>query len=294
MSTTRDPQTLRSHPAIKAMPRWPKAGEEWRAFVEDIRDNGMRHPVLVTADGLVVDGWTRVMAARDLQLPVVPVEEVAATEAFQIIMREMCLRRNLTKGQRAYLAWPMFKPLAAELEAKRIEALKTGRACTLPTTANSVGSGPDNRVEDALGSQIGVSGELLRQARTLHEVFSGERRKVATRTLQTPPEELRAFWEPRILDLEQPMGLGLVLKGLAGKDATEGEPKGVSPITQLGFFEDGLSALNTVFAPDRWARTEGKFRERIVTNFRLAAAAWPADVRRQIAQALLDEEEVLA
>lgn len=291
---TRDPQTLRAHPAIKAMPRWPKASEEWRAFVEDIRDHGLRHPVLVTKDGLVIDGWTRVMAARDLQLAAVPVEEVAGTEAFQIIMREMCLRRNLTKGQRAYLAWPMFKPLAAELEARHIEGLKSGKIATLPTLSNSVGQGAYDKAEDALGAQIGVSGELLRQARTLHEVFSGERRKFATYTLKTPPEELRAFWEPRILDLEKPMGLGLVLKGMSGKDATEGGEKGVSPVTQLEFFEDGLAALKTVFAPDRWAKTDGQFRQRIVTDFRLAAAAWPADVRRQIAQALLDEEEVVA
>lgn len=283
----RDPQTLRPHPLIKSMPRWAKDSEEWRAFVDDIRSHGVLHRVRITAAGVVVDGWTRVMAARDLQLTVVPVEEVSETEAVQIIMREMCLRRNLSKGQRAYVAWPMFVPLAAEIEARHLASLKAGRVSTFPDSiGEGVKKGKDKSI-DALGARIGVSGDVLRQARELHEVFSGTRRELMTVKLTADPAELRAFWEPRILDMEKPVGLGAALAGIAGKVSTEGRAKGTSQLTQLDLFDSALQPLKTVFAPERWAKTEGQFRDRMLTDFRLAATTWPPILRRALAEALL-------
>jgi hypothetical protein len=289
---TRDPQTLHPHPAIKAMPRWAKGSEEWRAFVDDIRENGITHPVLVTHDGVVIDGWTRITAARDLQLATVPVREVAADEAVQIIVREMCLRRNLTKGQRAYLAWPMFKALHAELQARHIESLKAGKISTLsPTFADSIGKGPASRHDDALGARIGVSGDLLSQARQLHAIFDGTLRKLPTHDITEPHDDLKRYWEPRILDLDKPIGLGAAIAGIAGKEATEGREKGVSPLTQLSLFDQGLGALKTVFATERWEKTPERVREQALTDFRLASAAWSPALRREIGTALLQSAD---
>lgn len=294
---TRDPQTLRPHPAIKAMPRWDKGSTDWRGFIDDIREHGIRHPVQVTHDGVVVDGWTRVIAARDLQLPAVPVVEVSAAEATEIIVREMCLRRNLTKGQRAYLTWPLLKPLAAELEARHIEGLKSGKIATLPATfADSIGKGRKGRVDDALAARIGVSGDLLRQAEELHAIFDGTRFSLSGQRITTPADDLRRYWEPRILDLEKPIGLGAVIQGIAGKESTEGREKGVSAATQMDLFADGIGALSTAFSAPRWTKTPAEIRDRLLTDFRVAAAAWSPDLRRELADALLagTEQEVAA
>jgi hypothetical protein len=286
---TRDPQTLHPHPLIKHMPRADKLSVAWRSFIEDIRANGIKHPIIGTHSGVVADGWTRAIAARDLQLAEVPYVEIPDDEVVQTIFREMCQKRGLTKGQKAYLAWERFKPLHAELQHRHLEALKSGRAATIH---NSVVEG-GKRVEtvDAYGAEIGVSGELIRQARELHEVFAGTRRELASIKLTADAAELRAFWEPRILDLDKPIGLGAAIAGIAGKTSTEGHEKGTSPITQLDLFSDGLKALETVFEPKRWAKTEHEFRDRMVTDLTLAAAAWPLDLRRRVAAALLAGSE---
>jgi hypothetical protein len=281
----RDPQTLHPHPLIKHMPRADKGSVAWRSFIDDIRANGIKNPIIGTHSGVVADGWTRAIAARDLQLAEVPYVEIPDDEVVQTIFREMCQKRGLTKGQKAYLAWERFKPLHAEMEAKRLAALKAGRNVTLlKTSADSIGTG---RSEDAFGAEIGVSGDLVRQARELHEVFAGTRRELSSIKLTETAEEIRNFWEPRILDLDKPIGLGAAIAGIAGKTSTEGHEKGTSPITQLDLFSDGLKALETVFEPKRWAKTEHVFQDRMVTDFTLAAAAWPMDLRRRVAAALL-------
>ena len=55
---------------------WPptfKNGPEWQPFVNDIRETGIREPLIVLPDGQVVDGGHRLDAARDIALETAPV-----------------------------------------------------------------------------------------------------------------------------------------------------------------------------------------------------------------------------
>jgi hypothetical protein len=276
------------------MPRWDKTSEEWAAFVEDIRAHGIRHPIQVAAgDGLVIDGWTRVLAARDLQLPEIEAEEVQPNEAAQVILREMCLRRNLTKGQRAYLAWPLVGQWIEERAYTRIvELQKAVVGSGLQKSGHSVTTFSDpNRARALLAQTIGVSEGLLEYARELHEIFSGERRKVSLVKLTRPAAEIRAEWEPKILDWDKPIGLGAALAGIAGQEATEAKPRGVNPATQIELFERAVEQLHTTFQATRWQRTPQPLRERILADLRRRAAAWPRDLREQIADALLHADQ---
>lgn len=189
----RDPTTLRPHPAIKAWPRWAKESEGWRAFVDDIRAHGITHPVQVTSDDTVVDGWTRVLAARALQLAQVPVVVVQDSEATDIILRNLALRRNLTKGQLAYVAYPVVETAYEEHRAAHLEALKKGNAATIAHSVRN-GTGAD------LAERFGVSRRLFDQARELHSIWAEH-------------PDLREQFEASIFHAEKPAGLGAVVAG---------------------------------------------------------------------------------
>lgn len=189
----KDPTTLRPHPLIKAMPRWPKDSVKWGAFVEDIRANGIRSPIKVTEDGVVVDGETRRLASLDLQMAEVPVEIVGADEAIEIILRELCLRRNLTQGQRAYVAYPLLEPLQRENTARRIKNLQKGQC--FPDGLLSRPVDKKGRAADQLAAQLGLSGPIIEQAAKVH------------RLLDEHPE-WRDKYEASIFDPEHPAGLG--------------------------------------------------------------------------------------
>lgn len=281
----RDPTTLRPHPAIKAWPRWAKDSDGWRAFVEDIRAHGITHPIQVTHGNLVVDGETRRQAALALQIAPVPVQIVPETEVYAVILRELCLHRAPTKSQKAYLAYPNLRAAHQEAIARQTENLRKGQCSPV---ADGIGNGGKKGV-DFIASGLGISRDLIEYAATLHAVFDGSRREVRSQKLTTTAEELKAVWEPRILDLDKPICLGNALAGIAGGEATAGKEKGVSAATQMDFFKDGLLALTSAFAPDRWSKTPDRLRSNLITDFRLAAAAWPLELRRELAKALVEE-----
>jgi hypothetical protein len=220
---TRDPQNLRPHPAIKAMPRWAKESPGWRAFVDDIRERGIIHPIQITAHDVVLDGWTRCLAARALQLPEVPVVLVPAAEEIECILRE-ARRRNLTKGQLAYSYWHALEARREELEITRLENIKAGRKAD-PRQLSCLGS-EKGKATDLLGTEIGVSGELIRQAGELRRIFA-EHPEPRTWSWSEPgirerygwasdqQLSLQEYFEAQIFDEEKPVGLGAVLRGVA-------------------------------------------------------------------------------
>ncbi len=281
----RDPTTLRPHASIRHWPRPAKDSDAWRAFITDIREHGITRPLAITADGHVVDGETRRQAALDLQIAAVPVVVIPDTEVYATILRELVLHRSPSRSQKAYLAYPELKHAFEEGKRRREENLRKSQC------SPDVGTAPTSVKKGfmAEAERLGISYDLLNDAATLHAIFSGERREVSMQKLTTAAAEIKAFWEPKILDLEKPIGLGAALAGIAGKERTEGREKTPSSATQLDFFTDGLTRLTTVFAPDRWQRTRSEYRERILTDFRLAAAAWPPDLRRELADALLSD-----
>lgn len=264
--TERDPHDLRPHPLIQPMPRWAKDSDEWRAFVADIREHGIREPLKVVGD-LVVDGETRRLAAKQLKLNV-PTEEVPADEALAVIVRNLLLRRNVvSKSALAYLAYPLMQPAHEEARERHLARLKTGGAAT---KGHAVAIAPQL---DDFADQIGVGVSLFKYAAKIHEAFAAD-------------PALKAELEPSIL--VDGAGLGGIVAGIGGRQATRGKPKG-RQAEQLELFSEAWSTLGKRFG--HWARMSVDVREQALPALRKTVAAMPPDLREELKRAIRNAEK---
>lgn len=207
----RDPAHLKPLAVVKTMVRWAPDSTEFAAFKEDIKENGIKHPIQITSDDQVVDGWTRVLAARAWgdKFLTVPCVVVSEHEALEIVLRELVLRRNLTKGQQAYVTWPFLEDVRLERKARGKVFLQINQQ-NLVGTLNVL---TRKKLETDWTKLLGVSDTTMDQAGRLHGWFEKD-------------EDLRAEWEPKILNMDKPESLGGVIAGIGGKEATDGKARG--------------------------------------------------------------------
>ena len=94
--------TYTVHPLAKLFPLI--FGDEFERLVDDMRAHGLRQPVLVTGETMIVDGRNRLRAALAADVP--PVFETLPPDAnlFSVIVSENVLRRQMNKGQFAMVA----------------------------------------------------------------------------------------------------------------------------------------------------------------------------------------------
>lgn len=198
---TRDPRDLRPHPLIKSLPRWDRDDPQWGGFVEDIREHGVLHPLLITSTNVVVDGETRRQGAISAGLETVPVELVEVDQVNTIIYREMLLRRNLTKGALAYLVvrTGILEGAFQEACQRQKAVLKKGQVLR----NDSVVTGTIEEV----AAGMGLSRDLLFQARKVVAIFAED-------------DAYCVDIEPEIIAGE--VGLGAVIAGYAGRKSTIG------------------------------------------------------------------------
>ncbi len=191
---TRDPQKLKPLPFVRTMMRWSPKSDEFLTFKADIKAHGIKHPIQIierNGDNLVVDGWTRVLAARDWQFTEVPVEVVEESEALTIFNRELCLRRNITASQRAYF----MVPLASQLFLEQARNHAKNHEKWLSTEFTEKDSCR------RLAAVCGVNHQYINYAQRLHQIFDKH-------------EDLKEAFEPKLLADEKPLGLGATLAGL--------------------------------------------------------------------------------
>jgi hypothetical protein len=263
METTRNPNDLRPHPYIAKFPRWGHDADEWTAFLIDIQDNGIRHPLQITADHLVVDGETRRQAALSLGLPEVPVVVVSEDEIGTVVVRELGFRRNLTKSAIAYLAYPLHKRVHDESIHRQQTNLKKGSE--LPSLL-SRRSGKIRGFEEVF-VQLGFSRPLFFQAQEVHELFADD-------------PSYKALMEPKILSGDA--GLGAVIAGYAGRAATLGkERRDPRPADLM------LKSMSSWSAWGRyWEAIDSEQRDRVRTHLRKQCAELPVDLRAELVSEL--------
>ncbi len=98
---------LKPHPKNKEF--FPDALSEnlWREMVEDIRENGIINPLIVTPEYIILAGHLRLEAAKEVGLTHVPViiRDVApdSEEAVGLLIKDNLLRRQLSDMQVARL-----------------------------------------------------------------------------------------------------------------------------------------------------------------------------------------------
>jgi hypothetical protein len=108
------------HPLAALFPMM--AEDELAELAEDILTNGLMHPIVVDADGVLIDGRNRLAACE--KAGVAPVyQELNGHDAPAFIVSANLARRNLSKGQQA-MAMAMIYP-----EGKRdVKALNISRS----------------------------------------------------------------------------------------------------------------------------------------------------------------------
>jgi N6-adenosine-specific RNA methylase IME4 len=88
------------HPLCTLFP--PMDAETFKAFVQDVADNGLREPI-VTLDGQVLDGRNRQAACAELGL-VADLVEYDGDDPLAFVLSKNLARRHLSESQRAMVA----------------------------------------------------------------------------------------------------------------------------------------------------------------------------------------------
>ncbi len=260
---TLDPAQLRPHPLKRTVPRpaaWLPGGESFNTLCDDMIERGVDLPLLVTADGFILDGEARWRAARQIGLAAVPVQ-VTDQDPAMLMLAALVHRRHLTKGALAYTAYPLLAPAHAEAKARRLENLRKGQ-CFPKTIESSSGKSPAE-----LAASIGISHDVFHQSARLHAAFEKS-------------DKLRDQFEPAILAGE--IGLGAALAGIAGQEATLDKARKDS--TQLELFSSALVATRKRFT--YWAEFDEVSRERARQDVIELVAAMPEDLREEFEAAI--------
>jgi ParB-like chromosome segregation protein Spo0J len=156
------------HPAADLFPMM--TGDELQALADDIRENGLRQPVVLDGEGRVLDGRNRLAACE-----LVGVEPVFASvngdDPVALVVSLNVKRRNMTAGQRAVSAAE-----AWDLVPKRGQSTHVS-----------------GRTHEHLAAMFGVSAKYVQQARQLveHAPDLARQAKAGLMSMATAAEELR-------------------------------------------------------------------------------------------------------
>lgn len=202
-----------------------------------------------------------VIDSRSLN-PRVPLIEVGKTEAERIIEASVIGRRHWTKGQRAWLGVMRHPEVCA---------------ATRQTRTDSVGTAP------ALAARLGVSADLVSQAvelyRRLHAPGSKPGSPAAIEAAAARAKYEHLIWGGA--------GLGAILAGIGGGEATVGKKKAPTGFHHLDAPLASLTRLSKCWM--EWTPEErGKAQSLIAARIRGddETPGWPAEFCLAIGEAL--------
>ena len=187
---------------------------------ESIREKGILIPLLVTRDGLLLDGHRRFMAAKDIGLAEVPVQVVNldAPDGWErlVALEINLLRRHLNEAQRVALGTSLERlerPLA--LERQRLHGgTAPGKARITPENGSPECSDEDGRVTARVAAKIDVSRKTFERGRKVMQTSP----ELAARMLKGAISIARACRQVRIEELKERAALdqSLASPGLVG------------------------------------------------------------------------------
>ena len=265
-------------------PELKKVGVELKAehaaSTESLDELGIIEPIKAYREKrrwVAVDGRHRLEWAKDgaeekstgvrVQDPKIPLLEISRKDAEAIIEASVIGRRHWTKGQRAWLG-VMQHPEVCEVGEGR------------PKNSDSVGV---SQTATSLSSRLGVSADVVSQAVQLYRLFfapgakSGSPEAIEAAALKAKYEHL--IWGGA--------GLGGVLAGIAGGEATTQKPKAPTGFHHLDGPLGSLTRLSKVWL--QWDADERqKAQALIVARVKGNAeqAGWPDEFRQALAEAL--------
>jgi len=256
---------------------------EHDALRSSLDDLGIVEPIKAFRQGrrwVAVDGRHRLEWLDDGYAPhstknqflKVPLIEVSEAEAMQIIEASVIGRRHWTKGQRAWLGVCQHPEVC---EVSREDTLKQFRADSIGTVT-----------APKLAARIGVSADTVNQAVALYRAFYAPGHAVSS------PEAIEAAAKREKYEhlIWGGAGLGGILAGIAGGDATGGKPKAQTGFHHLDAPLSQLVRLSKAFTS--WDTEERLKAQRLLTA-RVKADMTP-EFRLALAEALAAADEPAA
>jgi hypothetical protein len=269
----RDPADLRLHPLQKKLPEPDKQSPEWISFVEGWLAAGVETmpPLIITTDGLVMDGGRRWRAARQLQWTQVPCLVRPEAEAAALIVETLLGQRNLPRGTKVYLTLELMPEFVKASETRRLNNLKRGvkigqNPLFLPKESDFP-SGNERVTEFC--ARLGVSDGTYKRAVRVRDLFEKH-------------PDFRAEFEPDLLSGEKSLwNVESAIKG-AMADQSKREPS--KERSQLELFGDAFDNLRS--CARGWSRFSPENQQRVLDSWKTTVTAMPAELRRELADIL--------
>lgn len=150
----------------KLIPRPTK--EEYTALLEDIRENGIKCPIVVNNARTILDGYTRFKIAQELEhlkIPaIIKTFDNGLEEKYEVITLNLH-RRHLITAQRTWLGIQLL-----EIEKERAKTRQGTRTDLLDETLRQNFHKVKGRTRDVVAEKVGVSGKTIDKGRKIIEV----------------------------------------------------------------------------------------------------------------------------
>lgn len=156
------PEVTGIHPACLAVPSIDACDRE--VLEESIENEGLRHEIILTEDGLIVDGRNRLIACYNGRVE--PRFRKISTDPWQVAFAENIARRHLDTKKKAVfgLAWKEHE------QAKAKERMLATLKQNCDRSGNVTLAGDDQgQSRDKVGERVGVSGSSIDKAATIAE-----------------------------------------------------------------------------------------------------------------------------
>jgi hypothetical protein len=272
----RDPADLRLHPLQHKLPQPEKTSPEWLSFVEGWMNAGVESmpPLIITKEGLVMDGGRRWRAAKQLQWAQVPVIERPEHEAAALIVDTLMGQRNLPRGTKVYLALGLMPEWVKASESRRLTNLTRGvkiaqNPNVSPKSSDLTSIDKHPETCEALATRFGVSKETFFRA-------------IRVRKLLDSDENLRALYEPELMSGEKSLwNVEAAIKGAQTDQSTRNQ--GVEK-SQLELFGDAFDKLKT--SAKGWLRFTPENQQRVLSSWKKTVEAMPPALRREMLEVL--------
>lgn len=275
----------------KNEPEPDKTEPGWEAFVESIREEGVRQPLDVTKDGQVIHGRRRWFAARILKLDRVPIIVRDEADAFVIHMEALILREHLTKEAAFYKFIPCLDEFMKSVNDRRLKNLKKGPIFPMSRTATS-------ETHQLLQMRLGLKKDTYFRVIRVWNLFNNADCQVLKDFYRTAnaicpgadqlrrlQAEFKAELEPKFISGEKSAWNVL---SFAGGALPEIQDKKQSPEQlQFAFWKSPFESLRK--ATPAWKKLPAETREAALNDWRDTVATMPPDLREHMMEILAEK-----
>lgn len=226
---------LLPHPLASRLPQFNKNDERFIALLEDMRDRGIDSPLLIDSRNQVVSDLDVLTAARRLELHEVPCVLIDDLDVTSTILGNLVHRKHYSKSALAYLAYPLMEAARQENLNRRLKNLKNS-----PFSRKSAERTIGNELED-FAESLGFGRTTFFLAKEINKYFESPK-KYEWNDEPGKMLTLKEYFEPRILRMEDAMGLGAVKRGIGCKLSPSADKQSKTP--QLELF---TASFGTIF-----------------------------------------------